>query len=128
MTRPFRAPVIAKSFRASVLAGTFRGLCHCKDFSASRHCEDFQASVIARSFRPPSLPGLFSPSSLRGLLSETLYYNHFKPKQSTTMGGHVYIMCSMNNTTLYTGVTSNLPARVMQHKEKVYPNSFFRKL
>ena len=32
-------------------------------------------------------------------------------------GGYVYIMCSMNNTTLYTGVTSTLGARVTQHKE-----------
>jgi putative endonuclease len=43
------------------------------------------------------------------------------------MGGHVYIMCSMNNTTLYVGVTSNLPARMAQHKEKIYPNSFTAK-
>lgn len=40
------------------------------------------------------------------------------------MGGHVYIMSSLNNSTLYTGVTSNLPARVAEHKEKIYPNSF----
>jgi putative endonuclease len=43
------------------------------------------------------------------------------PKQ---YGGHVYIMSNVHNTTLYTGVTSNLPTRVAQHKEKVYPNSF----
>ena len=36
-------------------------------------------------------------------------------------------MCSMNNTTLYVGVTSNLAARVAQHKEKAYPNSFTAK-
>ena len=46
------------------------------------------------------------------------------PKQ---LGGHVYIMCNINNTTLYTGVSSNLPARVAQHKEKEYPNSFTAK-
>jgi len=40
------------------------------------------------------------------------------------MGGYVYIMCSLNNTTLYTGVTSHLPARIAQHKEKMYPDSF----
>jgi putative endonuclease len=40
------------------------------------------------------------------------------------LGGHVYIMANVHNTTLYTGVTSNLPARVAQHKEKLYPNSF----
>jgi putative endonuclease len=31
---------------------------------------------------------------------------------------------NFNNTTLYTGVSSNLAARVAQHKEKVCPNSF----
>ena len=34
------------------------------------------------------------------------------------MGGHVYIMSSLNHRTLYTGVTSNLPARVAKHEEK----------
>jgi putative endonuclease len=33
----------------------------------------------------------------------------------------------MNHTTLYTGVTSALAARVAQHKEKFYPNSFSAK-
>ena len=42
-------------------------------------------------------------------------------------GGYVYIMCSMNNTTLYTGVSSTLGARVAQHKENFYPNSFTSK-
>ena len=40
------------------------------------------------------------------------------------MGGHVYIICNINNTTLYTGVSSNLATRVAQHKEKAYPKSF----
>jgi len=40
------------------------------------------------------------------------------------IGGYVYIMCSMNNTTLYVGVTSTLGARCAQHKENFYPNSF----
>ncbi len=31
--------------------------------------------------------------------------------------GFVYIMTNKNRTTLYTGVTSNLPQRVQQHKE-----------
>ena len=30
-------------------------------------------------------------------------------------------MCSLNNATLYTGVTSNLPVRILQHKQKEYP-------
>ena len=42
-------------------------------------------------------------------------------------GGWVYIMCSMNNTTLYVGVTSIIGARVIQHKENFYPNSFTAK-
>ena len=42
-------------------------------------------------------------------------------------GGYVYIMCSMNNTTLYVGVTSTLGARVTQHKENFHPNSFTAK-
>ena len=29
-------------------------------------------------------------------------------------------MCSVNNSTLYTGVTSNLPVRVLQHKKKEF--------
>jgi putative endonuclease len=33
-------------------------------------------------------------------------------------------MSSRNNTTLYTGVTSNLVNRVLQHKAKIYPKSF----
>jgi putative endonuclease len=42
-------------------------------------------------------------------------------------GAYVYIMCSVNNTTLYTGVTSGIGARVVQHKEKLYPSSFSAK-
>jgi len=30
----------------------------------------------------------------------------------------IYILSNKNNTTLYTGVTSNLKARVWQHKNK----------
>lgn len=36
------------------------------------------------------------------------------------MGGYEYIMCSLNHSTLYVGVTSNLPVRVLQHKQKTY--------
>ncbi|WP_343659367.1 GIY-YIG nuclease family protein [Chryseobacterium sp.] len=38
--------------------------------------------------------------------------------------GFVYIMTNKNHTTLYTGVTSNLPKRVQQHKESYYSQSF----
>lgn len=36
-------------------------------------------------------------------------------------------MSSLNNSTLYTGVTANLPQRVAQHKEKYNPKSFSAK-
>jgi putative endonuclease len=39
-------------------------------------------------------------------------------------GGFVYIICSQGNTTLYTGVTSDLISRVIQHRESHYPDSF----
>ena len=42
-------------------------------------------------------------------------------------GGTVYIMTNVHNQVLYTGVTSNLIARVQQHREKVYPDSFSAK-
>jgi putative endonuclease len=43
------------------------------------------------------------------------------------MGGYVYITCSMNHTTLYTGVTSTIASRIARHKEKFYPKSFSAK-
>jgi len=39
-------------------------------------------------------------------------------------GGSVYIVTNKNNTTLYTGVTSNLQVRIWEHKNKHYPKSF----
>ena len=39
-------------------------------------------------------------------------------------GGSVYILTNLHNTTLYTGVTSDLYGRVLEHKEKKYPKSF----
>ena len=43
------------------------------------------------------------------------------------MGGWVYMMCSLNHSTIYTGVTSNLPSRVYEHKHKLFPKSFSSK-
>jgi putative endonuclease len=37
------------------------------------------------------------------------------------MGGHVYIMASRKNGTLYTGVTADLARRVWEHRDKVMP-------
>jgi len=39
-------------------------------------------------------------------------------------GGSVYIVTNKNRTTLYVGVTSNLAARIQEHREKKYPHSF----
>ncbi len=36
----------------------------------------------------------------------------------------VYILANQTNTTIYTGVTSNLPARIREHKDHMDPNSF----
>ncbi len=38
--------------------------------------------------------------------------------------GFVYILTNTYNTTLYVGVTSDLPDRIEDHKKKRYPNSF----
>ena len=39
-------------------------------------------------------------------------------------GGCVYIMTNQHHTTLYTGVTANLVARVQEHRNRKYPKSF----
>lgn len=38
--------------------------------------------------------------------------------------GFVYILTNKYQTVVYTGVTSNLPQRILDHKEKKYPTSF----
>ena len=40
------------------------------------------------------------------------------------MKGFVYIMTTVNNSVLYTGVTSDLKGRMAKHKSKKYPDSF----
>jgi putative endonuclease len=42
-------------------------------------------------------------------------------------GGWVYILTNEHHTVLYTGVTSNLSARINQHLTKYYPFSFTAK-
>lgn len=42
-------------------------------------------------------------------------------------GGFIYILTNKNNTTLYTGVTSDLTSRLMQHIDKTHPHSFSAK-
>ena len=39
-------------------------------------------------------------------------------------GGSVYIMTNIHNQVLYTGVTSDLLKRVLEHKEKKHEKSF----
>ncbi|MEQ9229341.1 MAG: GIY-YIG nuclease family protein [Cyclobacteriaceae bacterium] len=39
-------------------------------------------------------------------------------------GGCVYIMTNKSNSTVYVGVTSDLPSRVNEHKTNRYPGSF----
>ena len=39
-------------------------------------------------------------------------------------GGCVYILTNKSNTVIYTGVTSDLQARLWQHKTKMFKNSF----
>ncbi|MDD2515895.1 MAG: GIY-YIG nuclease family protein [Candidatus Gracilibacteria bacterium] len=34
--------------------------------------------------------------------------------------GYVYIITNKNNTVLYIGVTSNLPKRIYEHKNKIF--------
>ncbi|WP_435302836.1 GIY-YIG nuclease family protein [Flavobacterium aestuarii] len=38
--------------------------------------------------------------------------------------GFIYIITNKYQTVVYTGVTSNLPQRILEHKEKKYLNSF----
>ena len=39
-------------------------------------------------------------------------------------GGCIYIITNAYHTTLYTGVTSDLYIRIVEHREKKYPKSF----
>ena len=38
--------------------------------------------------------------------------------------GFIYIITNKSQTVVYTGVTSNLPRRILDHKEKRNPKSF----
>ena len=38
--------------------------------------------------------------------------------------GFIYIITNKHQTAVYTGVTSNLPQRIVEHKDKKYKNSF----
>lgn len=42
-------------------------------------------------------------------------------------GGFVYIISNKHNGVLYTGGTSELVSRIIEHREKYYPDSFSAK-
>ncbi len=42
-------------------------------------------------------------------------------------GGCVYFMSNANNNVLYVGVTSDLPVRIKQHRNKEFKNAFTAK-
>jgi putative endonuclease len=42
-------------------------------------------------------------------------------------GGYVYILSNKWKTVLYVGVTSSLSTRILEHKEKIHPESFTAK-
>lgn len=39
-------------------------------------------------------------------------------------GGCIYILTNRYHTVYYTGVTSDLYSRILEHREKIYPKSF----
>jgi putative endonuclease len=42
-------------------------------------------------------------------------------------GGSVYMICNVHNTTIYTGVCSDLVARISEHRSKKDPKAFSAK-
>jgi putative endonuclease len=39
-------------------------------------------------------------------------------------GGCIYIVTNSHHTTLYVCVTADIYSRIVEHREKVFPNSF----
>src|SRR5688572_5440113 len=87
-----------------------------------------QTSSATPTGESSSLRGPPALSSYSAVSTGRQKQSNSKPKQPTMQkGGYVYIMCNMNSTTLYVGVTFNLAARITKHKENFYPNSFISK-
>jgi hypothetical protein len=59
-------------------------------------------------------------------ISNSLFIDKFICKYLSAMdkGGSTYIITNKNRSTLYTGVTSDLESRIMEHRLKEYPGSF----
>ena len=53
-----------------------------------------------------------------------IFILHYLFSKLMVHGGYVYIITNKNHTVFYTGVTSDLFARVVEHKEKIHPGSF----
>lgn len=53
-----------------------------------------------------------------------LFVKSLRGTKQSMKPGFIYIITNKNNTTLYIGVTSNLPQRIEEHKQKRYQNSF----
>lgn len=71
--------------------------------------------VLAMTVRDQGIPSLHSVHPLP-------YYTF--AVMGRAKGGHVYIMTNRHHTTLYVGVSSALPSRVLDHKNKKDPKSF----
>jgi putative endonuclease len=59
-------------------------------------------------------------SSAKGLLSMTVE----SVTSAMDRGGCVYILTNAHHTVFYAGVTSDLKARIVEHREKHFPRSF----
>ncbi len=58
----------------------------------------------------------------KNLLKRNAYeFSHLDLELSMEFACHVYILTNDYNTVLYTGVTSDLYHRIIEHRDKVYP-------
>ena len=80
----------------------------------NRHCE------LKREVEPEGEAISSRPSQVVASTSIQALYVYSRMQR----GGCVYIMTNKHHSVLYTGVTSDLLFRVMEHKEHRYPNSF----
>ena len=64
---------------------------------------------------------------MRGGTTKQSYSKGNHQLKNMKHGGCVYIITNAYNKVLYTGVTSELRARIWEHKTKFYPASFTAK-
>jgi len=57
-------------------------------------------------------------------LSENYKFALLKNKVAMSKKGYTYILTNINHTVLYTGITSNLPQRMEEHRTGRYKTSF----